>query len=103
MSGVVGQVSPSASTWTDLYTPGSGVTTSLKVIIANRNGSAINYQLSLAPDGDVFDNVQIVRPTKNLDANGSDTSVSFILEGSDVVRVWADTTLVNFTATGVEQ
>ena len=88
---------------TDIYTvPGSTVV-SLRVIITNRSGNKKRFRISLAPNGAADSDEQYVAFDKLMESNDTGSTIAFVLDSGDVVRVYGETTEVSFTATGEER
>ena len=69
---VLGQLDPSATTTTTLYTvPDKTMTTISSVVAANRTGSAITFRLSVHVDGAGADDKQYLYYDKSVAANDS--------------------------------
>ena len=98
----IAQVSPAATTLTDLYTVPTATRTACYVAITNRTATPATYRISLAQSGAVDSNEQYVV---------YDSSVSTIpqatrrlaLEAGTVVRCYASTGDLNFCLNGIEQ
>ncbi len=86
---VLGQVDPSATTTTTLYTvPDKTMTTISSIVAANRTGSAITFRLSVHVAGAGADDKQYLYYDKSVAANDSLTIVIGItLNQTDVGRV----------------
>jgi hypothetical protein len=101
---VLGQVSPSATSVTDLYTvPGSTQTAVAGIVICNRNATAITFRLSVAIAGaaDAVDQYLYY----DVSIAGNDTylaSIPVTLAATDKIRCYASATGVNFHAFGDE-
>ena len=98
--GVLGQTAD-ASTEQTLYTAPASSDVKVRVTVANRWTSA-TYRIALLPDGGATANKDYVAYDKTIAANESETSTTFTLNASDVVRVESSTANVTFTAFGIE-
>jgi hypothetical protein len=99
--GILGQVSPTLDTDTDLYTAPAGRFAEVKVLVAERGGAAATFRVWVAPAGASTSNEQYIAYDEALAANEALTSVTFRVRETDVVRVRASTSNVSFTCTGV--
>ena len=101
---VLGQVDPSATTTTTLYTvPSETVTTISSIVAANRTGSAITFRLSVHVAGAGADDKQYLYYDKSVAANDSLTIVIGItLNQTDVLKVYASAVDMSFNVFGVE-
>lgn len=101
---ILAQLSPSATTLTDLYTvPGSTSAVCSSLIICNQNSSDVTFRISLAVAGAANNVKQYLYYDLPLLAN--DTFIATIgvsLATTDVVRCYASATNVSFSITGVE-
>ncbi len=101
---VLGQVDPSATTTTTLYTvPDKTMTTISSVVAANRTGSAITFRLSVHVDGAGADDKQYLYYDKSVAANDSLTIVIGItLNQDDVLKVYTSAVDMSFNLFGCE-
>ena len=101
---VLGQLDPSATTTTTLYTvPDKTMTTISSVVAANRTGSAITFRLSAHVDGASADDKQYLYYDKSVAANDSLTIVIGItLNQTDVVKVYTSAVNMSFNMFGCE-
>ena len=101
---VLGQVDPSATTTTTLYTvPDKTMTTISSVVAANRTGSAITFRLSVHVDGAGADDKQYLYYDKSVAANDSLTIVIGItLNQDDVLKVYTSAVDMSFNVFGCE-
>ncbi len=101
---VLGQVAPSATTATTLYTvPDLTLTTVSSLVVCNRSGSGVTYRVSVRVAGAGADNKQYLFYDKSLAANTTEAHVIGITLGqTDVVRVYASTTDLSFSLFGCE-
>lgn len=101
---ILGQVSPSAATMTDLYTsPALTETVVSSLTICNRSGTATSFRVAIRPAGAVLSNEQYVYYDVTL--AGNDTfiaTVGFTLEATDVVSVYATLGTLSFHLYGQE-
>jgi len=101
---VLGQVDPSATTTTTLYTvPDKTMTTVSSIVAANRTGSAITFRLSVHVEGASADDKQYLYYDKSVAANDSLTIVIGItLNQTDVVKVYTSAVNMSFNMFGCE-
>ena len=101
---VLGQLDPSATTTTPLYTvPDKTMTTISSVVAANRTGSAITFRLSVHVDGAGADDKQYLYYDKSVAANDSLTIVIGItLNQDDVLKVYTSAVDMSFNVFGCE-
>lgn len=101
---VLGQVSPSATTLTDLYTvPADTSATISTLCVCNHNGSKITFRVSVAVAGASDDTKQyIFRDQEVLSNDSLFATIGITLGAADVVRVYASATNVSFSVFGVE-
>ena len=101
---VLGQLDPSATTTTPLYTvPDKTMTTISSVVAANRTGSAITFRLSVHVDGAGADDKQYLYYDKSVAANDSLTIVIGItLNQDDVLKVYTSAVNMSFNLFGCE-
>ena len=101
---VLGQVDPSATTTTTLYTvPDKTMTTVSSIVAANRTGSAITFRLSVHVEGASADDKQYLYYDKSIAANDSLTIVIGItLNQTDVVKVYTSAVDMSFNMFGCE-
>ena len=101
---VLGQLDPSATTVTTLYTvPDKTQTTVSSIVAANRTGSAITFRLSVHVAGESANDKQFIYYDKSVAANDSLTIVLGItLNQTDVVKVYASAVDMSFNMFGCE-
>ena len=101
---VLGQVAPSATTTTTLYTvPDKAMTTISSIVAANSTGSAITFRLSVHVDGAGADDKQYLYYDKSVAANDSLTIVIGItLNQDDVLKVYTSAVDMSFNVFGCE-
>ena len=93
---VLGQSAPSATTETTLYTISS-------LVICNRSGSAKTYRINISVAGATTSNKEYLFFDKSIAANTSEAHVIGItLNQTDVIRVYASTGDLSFSAFGCE-
>ena len=101
---VLGQLDPSATTVTTLYTvPDKTQTTVSSIVAANRTGSAITFRLSVHVAGAGADDKQYLYYDKSVGANDSLAIVLGItLNKTDVLKVYTSAGDMSFNAFGCE-
>ena len=101
---VLGQLDPSATTTTTLYTvPDMTQTTISAIVAANRTGSAITFRLSVHVAGAGADDKQFIFYDKSVAANDSFAIVIGItLNQADVLKVYTSASNMSFNVFGCE-
>jgi len=101
---VLGQIDPSATTVTTLYTVlDMTQTTVSSIVAANRTGSAITFRLSVHVAGASADDKQYLYYDKSVAANDSLAIVIGItLNQADVVKVYTSASNMSFNMFGCE-
>lgn len=101
---ILGQVSPSSTTETVLYTvPGSTAAVASSIIICNRAGTTSTFRVSVSKAGATTSNKDYIY--YGLMIGGNDTFIATIgvtLSSSDVVRVYSSTANLSFSLYGSE-
>ena len=101
---VLGQLDPSATTVTTLYTvPDLTQTTVSSLVICNRGGSGASFRISVHVGGSGADDKQYIFYDEAIAATTTRTVViGMCLNQTDVVKVYASATNVSFNLFGVE-
>jgi hypothetical protein len=101
---VLGQVAPSATTATTLYTVGSGKSTVVSTIaVCNRSSTAATYRVAIRPAGATLANEHYIAYDSTLAANDSTMiTIGITLATTDVITVYASTANTSFSAFGSE-
>ena len=101
---VLGQVNPSATTATTLYTVPSAKSAVIStLVVANLSTSAATYRVAIRPAGATLANVHYIAYDVALSANDSTAlTLGITLATTDVVTVYASSANVNFSAFGDE-
>jgi hypothetical protein len=101
---VLGQVTPAATTATDLYTvPASTQTTVSTVTICNRAGTSASFRLYVRVAGVAIDNKQYIYYDQPIDGNSTFAlTLGVTLAATDKLSVYASTANLSFNAFGVE-
>jgi hypothetical protein len=100
---VLGQVNPTASTLTTLYTVPANVQTICSTIVICNQGVSALCRIAIRPAGASIDVKQYI--VYNLVVNQYDSSfltLGITLNTTDVVSVYADTAYVSFSLFGSE-
>ena len=101
---VLGQLAPSATTATDLYTvPSDTVTTVSCIAACNRSGGALTFRVAVRPSGATLVNGHYIYYDKSVAAN--DTVfiiVGLTLSEDDVITIYASSGDMSFSVFGVE-
>jgi hypothetical protein len=98
---VLGQVAPSATTWTDLYeAPKTAV---VHGIVCNRGTADATFRMTIAVLGAALDNKQYIYYDEPIKGNKTFTfSLGIMLGASDKIRVYASNGNLTFTLYGIE-
>jgi len=101
---VLGQLTPSATTTTTLYTvPNLAQTTVSSINVCNRTSGALTFRLSVHVGDAGADNKQFIYYDKSVSATDTFSPVlGMTLNQSDVVKVYASGTGLSFNIFGVE-
>lgn len=101
---VLGQVNPSATTATTLYTvPASTETVVSTITVANQAATAGTYRLAVRPDGESLAAKHYLAYDVSIPANSTHTyTIGATLNAADVITVYASSTSQSFNAFGSE-
>ena len=101
---VLGQVAPSATTATTVYTVPSATSAVVSsVAVCNRAGTAATFRLSVRPDGASLANEHYLVYDANLDANDTIIfTIGVTMDANDVLEGYASSGDVTFHAYGSE-
>jgi len=101
---ILGQLSPAATTVTDLYTvPASRSSTVSSIVVCNRAATAATFRISVAAAGVADATSQYLFYEQAIDANSTFiATIGMTLATTDKVRVYASTANFSFTVFGVE-
>jgi hypothetical protein len=101
---ILGQISPSATTGTDLYTvPSATSTVCSSIVVCNRGGVATTFRVSVSAAGAATDNKDYIY--YDVTIAGNDTFVATVgvtLATTDVVRAYAGNANLSFQIYGTE-
>lgn len=101
---VLGQLAPSATTATTLYTVPSATETIVStIVVANRDSSSATYRIAIRPDGAALSNEHYIAYQVTVGASDSTTiTLGITLNAADVVTVYASTANLSFNIFGSE-
>jgi len=101
---VLGQVAPSATTDTDVYTvPSATQAVVSTVVIANRAGTSATYRIAVRPDGATLANQHYVAYDITVGAGDSTAlTLGITMDAADVLTVYASTADLSFNVFGTE-
>lgn len=101
---VLGQLAPSATTATTLYTvPSSTEAIVSTIVIANRDASSATFRIAVRPDGATLSNEHYIAYNVTVGASDSTTlTLGITLNAADVVTVYASTANLSFNIFGSE-
>lgn len=101
---VLGQVAPSATTDTTLYTvPAATQAVVSTIVIANRSASIVTYRVAVRPAGATIANQHYLAYDVIVGAGDSTTlTLGITLAATDIITVFASTANLSFNAFGSE-
>lgn len=101
---ILGQVSPTANTLTDLFTvPNATQVDVTSVIVTNRAATAAKFRIAIAVKGAADDVKQYIAYDETVGGNKPyGITIDATMGAGDVMRVRADSANVSFTAFGKE-
>jgi hypothetical protein len=101
---VLGQVSPAATTPTDLYTvPSNKSVTTSTIVVCNTNGVPSAYRVAVRASGEALNTKQYIAYGVILPANSSDyLTLGITLTATDVITVYSVETGLAFSVFGDE-
>jgi glucose-6-phosphate dehydrogenase assembly protein OpcA len=101
---VLGQLAPSATTATTLYTVPSATEAIVStIVVANRDSSSATYRIAIRPDGATLSNEHYIAYQVTVGASDSTTlTLGITLNAADVVTVYASTANLSFNVFGSE-
>lgn len=100
MSGLLGQLAPSAASWQNIYTCPASTVCSLRVIVSNRTGVDTTFRVAASKNGDAIANKHWISSDKPIAGNDTGATIGFVISAGDIVRVWSGNGELSFTATG---
>jgi hypothetical protein len=100
----LGQVAPSATTATTLYTVGSGKAAVVATIaVCNRAATGATYRIAIRPAGATLSNEHYIAYDATVAANDSTMlTIGITLAATDVITVYASSANLSFNAFGSE-
>ena len=101
---VLGQSAPAAAAVADLYTvPAATKTTVSTLTVCNRSATATTFRVAVSPAGATLANQHYIYFDQAIDGNSTFAStIGMTLSATDVIRVYAGTLNLSFSAFGVE-
>jgi glucose-6-phosphate dehydrogenase assembly protein OpcA len=101
---VLGQVAPSATTATTLYTVPSATSTVVSTIaVCNRAATSATYRIAIRVAGSALSNEEYIAYDAAITANNSTfITIGVTLAATDVITVYASTADLSFNAFGSE-
>lgn len=101
---VLGQLAPSATTATTLYTVPSATEAIIStIVVANRDSASATYRIAVRPDGATLANEQYIAYNVTVGASDSTTiTLGITMNAADVVTVYASTANLSFNIFGSE-
>lgn len=101
---VLGQVAPSATTATTVYTVPSATETVVSTIaVCNRGATSATYRIAIRPDGAALANQHYIAYDTAITANNSTMiTIGITINAADVVTVYASTADLSFSLFGSE-
>jgi glucose-6-phosphate dehydrogenase assembly protein OpcA len=101
---VLGQVAPSATTATTLYTvPAATQAVVSTIVVANRAATAASFRIAIRPAGATLANEHYIAFDVALGASDSTTlTLGITLSATDVITVYASTANTSFNLFGSE-
>jgi hypothetical protein len=101
---VLGQVAPSATTATTVYTvPAATSAVVSSIAVCNRAGTAATFRLSVRPDGASLANEHYLTYDAALDANDTIIlTIGVTMDATDVLEAYASSGDLTFQAYGSE-
>ena len=100
---VLGQISPSATTATTLYTVPASTETVVSTIVVTNQTTAGTYRLAIRPDGETLAAKHYIAYDVPLAANETHTyTIGATLNAADIITVYASSASQSFNAFGSE-
>ena len=101
---VLGQLAPSATTATTLYTVPSGTDAVVStIVVCNRDAATATYRIAVRPDGATLANQHYIAYNVTVGASDSTTiTLGITVNAGDVIEVYASTANLSFNAFGTE-
>jgi hypothetical protein len=101
---VLGQIAPSATTATTLYTvPSATQVVVSTIVICNRSATSKTFRLAVRPDGATLANQHYLAYDVSVGASDSTTlTLGITMDAGDIITAYASTTDLSFSAFGSE-
>lgn len=101
---VLGQIAPSATTATTLYTvPSSTQVVVSTIVICNRSATSKTFRLAVRPDGATLANQHYLAYDVSVGASDSTTlTLGMTMDSGDIITVYGSTADLSFSAFGSE-
>jgi len=101
---VLGQLAPSATTATTLYTVPSATDAVVStIVVCNRDAATATYRIAVRPDGATLANQHYIAYNVTVGASDSTTiTLGLTVNAGDVIEVYASTANLSFNAFGTE-
>lgn len=101
---VLGQLAPSATTATTLYTVPSATETIVStLVVANRDSSSATFRIAVRPNGATLASEHYIAYDVTVGASDSTTlTLGITMDATDVITVYASTANLSFSAFGSE-
>jgi hypothetical protein len=101
---VLGQVNPSATTATTLYTVGAGKSAVVSTIaVTNQAATAATFRIAVRPAGATLAALHYIAYDSTVAANDTTAfTIGITLAATDVITVYASSATVSFNAFGSE-
>ena len=101
---VLGQVNPSATTATTLYTVPSSTTSVISTIaVSNQAASAATFRIAVRPNAETLAAKHYIAYDSTVAANDTTAfTLGITVDAADVITVYASTATVSFNAFGSE-
>ena len=101
--GIHGQAAPSSGVLTDIYTVPGAKNATVRVIISNRSATPSSFRVSAAIGGAADDVKQYIAYDTPIDGLDTGSTVPFMVDAGDIIRVRASLGNLSFVVTGLEQ
>jgi len=101
---VLGQVAPSATTETDLYTvPAATETVVSTLVVANRAATSASYRISISVNGAATATKDYIAYDVSIPSNGiTSLTLGLTADATDKIRVYASSANLSFNLFGSE-
>lgn len=101
---VLGQSAPSATTNVNIYTtPSSTKTTISTITVCNRAATPATFRIAVSPSGASLSDAHYIYYDQSIDGNSTfAATIGITLSATDVIRIYASTANLSFSAFGVE-